>query len=123
MDSLAKTICTTTLIGQAIQVDQVFLDLRPTAQFCFEIVFQSELNSLSFDFNCCVTDLLSPGAESDAVMVEGCLDDPSGDRRGSLLDDMDEALTSDGGLMLDTGSADLSDLRDPDLDDSNRAIR
>ncbi|XP_043998603.1 serine/threonine-protein kinase D1 isoform X2 [Gambusia affinis] len=67
-------------------------------------------------------DLLSPGAESDAVMVEGCLDDPSGDRRGSLLDDMDEALTSDGGLMLDTGSADLSDLRDPDLDDSNRAI-
>uniref|UniRef100_A0A3B3Y470 Serine/threonine-protein kinase n=1 Tax=Poecilia mexicana TaxID=48701 RepID=A0A3B3Y470_9TELE len=67
-------------------------------------------------------DLLSPGAELDAVMVEGCLDDPSGDRRGSLLDDMDEALTSDGGLMLDTGSADLSDLRDPDLDDSNRAI-
>ncbi|XP_054913176.1 serine/threonine-protein kinase D1 [Poeciliopsis prolifica] len=67
-------------------------------------------------------DLLSPGGESDAVMVEGCLDDPSGDRRGSLLDDMDEALTSDGGLMLDTGSADLSDLRDPDLDDSNRAI-
>ncbi|MEQ2168721.1 Serine/threonine-protein kinase D1, partial [Goodea atripinnis] len=62
-------------------------------------------------------DLLSPGAESD-VMVECCLDD----RRGSLLDDMDEALSSEGGLMLETGSGDLSDLRDPDLDDSNRAI-
>uniref|UniRef100_A0A3Q2PCH7 Serine/threonine-protein kinase n=1 Tax=Fundulus heteroclitus TaxID=8078 RepID=A0A3Q2PCH7_FUNHE len=67
-------------------------------------------------------ELLSPGAESDVMMGEGCLDDPGVDRRGSLLDDMDEALTLEGGLMLETGAGDLSDLRDPDLDDSNRAI-
>lgn len=57
------------------------------------------------------------------MMVEGCLDDPSGERRGSLFDDIDEALTSETTLMLETGSSDLCDMRDPDLDDSNRAIR
>ncbi|XP_030574809.1 serine/threonine-protein kinase D1 [Archocentrus centrarchus] len=67
-------------------------------------------------------ELLSPGAESDALMVEGCLDDHDIDRRGSLLDDMDEVLTSDGGLMLEVGSGDLCDMHDPDLDESNRAI-
>uniref|UniRef100_A0A3Q2G145 Serine/threonine-protein kinase n=1 Tax=Cyprinodon variegatus TaxID=28743 RepID=A0A3Q2G145_CYPVA len=67
-------------------------------------------------------ELLSPGAESDVVMVEGCLDDPGVDRRGSLLDDIDDTLTTEGGLMLDTGYGDLSDQRDTDLDDSNRAI-
>uniref|UniRef100_A0A671VSQ6 Serine/threonine-protein kinase n=1 Tax=Sparus aurata TaxID=8175 RepID=A0A671VSQ6_SPAAU len=46
-------------------------------------------------------ELLSPGAESDVVMVEGCLDDHDVDRGGGLLDDMDEALTSEGGLMLE----------------------
>uniref|UniRef100_A0A3Q0RA27 Serine/threonine-protein kinase n=1 Tax=Amphilophus citrinellus TaxID=61819 RepID=A0A3Q0RA27_AMPCI len=67
-------------------------------------------------------ELLSPGAESDSLMVEGCLDDHDIDRRGSLLDDMDEVLTSDGGLMLEVGSGDLCDMHDPDLDESNRAI-
>ncbi|XP_034534524.1 serine/threonine-protein kinase D1, partial [Notolabrus celidotus] len=67
-------------------------------------------------------DLLSPGAESDMVMVEGCLDDHDMDRRGSLLDDMDEALTSEGGLLLEAGPSDLCDMHDPDLDESNRAI-
>ncbi|XP_037550732.1 serine/threonine-protein kinase D1 [Nematolebias whitei] len=61
-------------------------------------------------------DLLSPGAESDAIMVEGCLDDHNPDRRASLMDDLDDALTSEVGLMLETGPG------DPDLDDSNRAI-
>lgn len=56
-------------------------------------------------------------------MVEGCLDDHDVDRRGSLLDDMDEALTSEGGLLLEAGHSDLCDLHDPDLDESNRAIR
>ncbi|XP_070835185.1 serine/threonine-protein kinase D1 [Chaetodon trifascialis] len=67
-------------------------------------------------------ELLSPGAESDAVMVEGCLDDHDVDRGGGLLDDMDEALTSEGGLLLEAGPSDLCDLHDPDLDESNRAI-
>ncbi|XP_029981769.1 serine/threonine-protein kinase D1 [Sphaeramia orbicularis] len=67
-------------------------------------------------------ELLSPGAESDVVMVEGCLDDHDSDRGSSLLDDMDEALTSEGGLLLEAGPSDLCDLHDPDLDESNRAI-
>ncbi|XP_073339027.1 serine/threonine-protein kinase D1 [Pagrus major] len=67
-------------------------------------------------------ELLSPGAESDVVMVEGCLDDHDVDRGGDLLDDMDEALTSEGGLMLEAGPSDLCDMHDPDLDESNRAI-
>uniref|UniRef100_A0A3P8T3E4 Serine/threonine-protein kinase n=1 Tax=Amphiprion percula TaxID=161767 RepID=A0A3P8T3E4_AMPPE len=67
-------------------------------------------------------ELLSPGAESDIVMVEGCLDDHDVDRGGGLLDDMDEALTSEGGLLLEVGPSDLCDLHDPDLDESNRAI-
>ncbi|KAM3843108.1 serine/threonine-protein kinase D1 [Diretmus argenteus] len=66
-------------------------------------------------------DLLSPGAESDAVM-EGCLDDQDSDRGGGLLDDMEEVMTSEGGLLLEVGPGDLCDLHDPDLDDSNRAI-
>uniref|UniRef100_A0AAQ5ZEH9 protein kinase C n=1 Tax=Amphiprion ocellaris TaxID=80972 RepID=A0AAQ5ZEH9_AMPOC len=52
-------------------------------------------------------ELLSPGAESDIVMVEGCLDDHDVDRGGGLLDDMDEALTSEGGLLLEVGPSDL----------------
>uniref|UniRef100_A0A8D3CAC4 Serine/threonine-protein kinase n=1 Tax=Scophthalmus maximus TaxID=52904 RepID=A0A8D3CAC4_SCOMX len=67
-------------------------------------------------------ELLSPGAESDVVMVEGCLDDHDVDRGGGLLDHMDEALTSEGGLLLEAGPSDLCDLQDPDLDESNRAI-
>lgn len=71
----------------------------------------------------CFVELVSPGAESDVVMVEGCLDDHDVDRGGGLLDDMDEALTSEGGLMLEAGPSDLCDMHDPDLDESNRAIR
>lgn len=56
-------------------------------------------------------------------MVEGCLDDHDLDRGGGLLDDMDEALSSEGGLLLEVGTGDLCDLHDPDLDESNRAIR
>ncbi|XP_053291392.1 serine/threonine-protein kinase D1 [Pleuronectes platessa] len=67
-------------------------------------------------------ELLSPGAESDGIMAEGCMDDHDMDRGGGLLDDNDEALTSEGGLLLDPGQSDLCDLHDPDLDESNRAI-
>uniref|UniRef100_A0A8D3DP73 Serine/threonine-protein kinase n=1 Tax=Scophthalmus maximus TaxID=52904 RepID=A0A8D3DP73_SCOMX len=45
-----------------------------------------------------------PGAESDVVMVEGCLDDHDVDRGGGLLDHMDEALTSEGGLLPSTSN-------------------
>uniref|UniRef100_A0A672IF82 Serine/threonine-protein kinase n=1 Tax=Salarias fasciatus TaxID=181472 RepID=A0A672IF82_SALFA len=55
----------------------------------------------------CPLSLLSPGAESDVVMAEGCLDDPEMDRGGGLLDDMDEALTSEGSLLLEAGPSDL----------------
>uniref|UniRef100_A0A8C7YCM3 protein kinase C n=1 Tax=Oryzias sinensis TaxID=183150 RepID=A0A8C7YCM3_9TELE len=66
-------------------------------------------------------ELLSPGAESDGLMADGCLDDHNVDRSGDLLD-MDDALTSEGSLLLDTGAGDLGDLRDPDMDDCNRSI-
>ena len=56
-------------------------------------------------------------------MVEGCLDDHDVDRGSGLLDDMDEALTSEGGLLLEAAPGDLCDPHDPDLDESNRAIR
>lgn len=56
-------------------------------------------------------------------MVEGCLDDHEVDRGDGLLDDMDEALLTDGGLLLEAGPSDLCDLHDPDADESNRAIR
>lgn len=49
-------------------------------------------------------------------MVEGCLDDHEADRGDGLLDDMDEALLTDGGLLLEAGPADLCDLHDPDDD-------
>lgn len=79
--------------------------------------------NLNLEHCFCPVELLSPGAESDVVMVEGCLDDHDVDRGGGLLDDMDEALTSEGGLLLEAGPSDLCDLHDPDLDESPRAIR
>lgn len=57
-------------------------------------------------------ELLSPGAESDMAM-----DDHDGGRRASLLDDMEEVMSSESSLLLDTATSD-----DPDLEDSNRAI-
>lgn len=52
--------------------------------------------------------------------MEGCLDDHDVDRVGGMLDDMDEAMTLEGGLSREAGPGDLCD---PDLDESNRAIR
>uniref|UniRef100_A0A3Q3QC36 Serine/threonine-protein kinase n=1 Tax=Monopterus albus TaxID=43700 RepID=A0A3Q3QC36_MONAL len=67
-------------------------------------------------------ELLSPGADSDVVMVEGCLDDHDVDRGGGLLDDLDDVLSSEGGLLLDAVPGDFCDLHDSDLDESSRAI-
>uniref|UniRef100_A0A674ABF9 protein kinase C n=1 Tax=Salmo trutta TaxID=8032 RepID=A0A674ABF9_SALTR len=62
-------------------------------------------------------ELLSPGAESDLVMGQGCDDH---DRNSGLMDDMEEAMVTDCGL-LEAGHGEMGDLHDPE-DDSNRAI-
>lgn len=69
-----------------------------------------------------VTDLLSPGAESDLVMIEGC-DDHDSERNSPLIDDMEEALGADSSTLLEVGHGELGDFHDPDPDESNRIIR
>ncbi|XP_049319616.1 serine/threonine-protein kinase D1 isoform X2 [Astyanax mexicanus] len=66
-------------------------------------------------------DLLSPGAESDIVMEEGC-DDHDGERNSPLIDEMEESLVSDHAGLLDAGHGELVDFHDPDPDESNRII-
>uniref|UniRef100_A0A8D3D7V5 Serine/threonine-protein kinase n=1 Tax=Scophthalmus maximus TaxID=52904 RepID=A0A8D3D7V5_SCOMX len=119
-------------IGRPIELDKILLSkvkvphtflihsyTRPTVcQHCKKLLkglFRQGLQCKDCKFNChkrcaakvpnnCLGELLSPGAESDVVMVEGCLDDHDVDRGGGLLDHMDEALTSEGGLLLEAGS-------------------
>lgn len=67
-------------------------------------------------------DLLSPGAESDVVMEEGC-DDHDGDRHSPLNDDMEESLVADSAALLEAGHCELGDFQDQDPDESNRIIR
>nr|XP_057946849.1 serine/threonine-protein kinase D1-like isoform X1 [Doryrhamphus excisus] len=138
-------------VGRPIELDKLLLSkvkvphtflihsyTRPTVcQHCKKLLkglFRQGLQCKDCKFNChkrCAAkvpnnclgengELLSPGVESDAGMAEGCLDDH--DRGGGLLDDMDEALMSEGSLLLEAGPGDLGDLHDPDLDESNRAI-
>uniref|UniRef100_A0A8C7G1B9 protein kinase C n=1 Tax=Oncorhynchus kisutch TaxID=8019 RepID=A0A8C7G1B9_ONCKI len=64
-------------------------------------------------------ELLSPGAESDLVMGQGC-DDHDSDRNSGLMDDMEKAVVTDTGL-LEAGHGEMGELHDPE-DDSNRAI-
>ncbi|XP_051724994.1 serine/threonine-protein kinase D1 isoform X2 [Ctenopharyngodon idella] len=66
-------------------------------------------------------DLLSPGAESDVVMEEGC-DDHDGDRHSPLIDDMEESLVADSAALLEAGHGELGDFQDQDPDESNRII-
>uniref|UniRef100_A0A672QK34 Serine/threonine-protein kinase n=1 Tax=Sinocyclocheilus grahami TaxID=75366 RepID=A0A672QK34_SINGR len=66
-------------------------------------------------------DLLSPGAESDMVMEEGC-DDHDGDRHSPLIDDMEESLVVDSAALLEAGHGELGDFQDQDPDESNRII-
>ncbi|KAG1972644.1 serine/threonine-protein kinase D1 [Pimephales promelas] len=66
-------------------------------------------------------DLLSPGAESDVVMEEGC-DDHDGDRHSPLNDDMEESLVADSAALLEAGHCELGDFQDQDPDESNRII-
>ncbi|XP_051502922.1 serine/threonine-protein kinase D1-like [Myxocyprinus asiaticus] len=66
-------------------------------------------------------DLLSPGAESDVVMEEGC-DDHDGERHSPLIDDMEESLVGDSAALLEAGHGELGDFQDQDPDESNRII-
>ncbi|XP_061633090.1 serine/threonine-protein kinase D1 isoform X3 [Phyllopteryx taeniolatus] len=69
-------------------------------------------------------ELLSPGAESDGNVADGCLDDH--ERGGGLMDDADDVvMTTDDmsiAMMTEAGPGDLGDTQDPDGDESNRAI-
>uniref|UniRef100_A0A671W3M1 Serine/threonine-protein kinase n=1 Tax=Sparus aurata TaxID=8175 RepID=A0A671W3M1_SPAAU len=113
-------------IGRPIELDKIFLSkvkvphtflihsyTRPTVcQHCKKLLkglFRQGLQCKDCKFNChkrcaakipnnCLGEVSKNG---DVVMVEGCLDDHDVDRGGGLLDDMDEALTSEGGLMLE----------------------
>ncbi|KAF4083844.1 hypothetical protein AMELA_G00122040 [Ameiurus melas] len=64
-------------------------------------------------------DLLSPGAESDVLMAEGC-DDHDSERNSPIIDDMEESLVADSSALLDVGN--LGDFHDLDPDESNRII-
>ncbi|XP_058256007.1 serine/threonine-protein kinase D1 isoform X3 [Hemibagrus wyckioides] len=66
-------------------------------------------------------DLLSPGAESDVLMAEGC-DDHDSERNSPIIDDMEESLVADSSVLLDVGHCELGDFHDPDPDESNRVI-
>uniref|UniRef100_A0A671VQ33 Serine/threonine-protein kinase n=1 Tax=Sparus aurata TaxID=8175 RepID=A0A671VQ33_SPAAU len=113
-------------IGRPIELDKIFLSkvkvphtflihsyTRPTVcQHCKKLLkglFRQGLQCKDCKFNChkrckfppTLRTESNPNPNSDVVMVEGCLDDHDVDRGGGLLDDMDEALTSEGGLMLE----------------------
>ncbi|KAF7704198.1 serine/threonine-protein kinase D1 [Silurus meridionalis] len=66
-------------------------------------------------------DLLSPGAELDMLMAEGC-DDHDSDRNSPIIDDIDESLVADSSVLLDVGHCELGDFHDPDHDEPNRII-
>lgn len=65
---------------------------------------------------------MSPGAESDVLMAEGC-DDHDSERNSPIIDDMEESLVADSSALLDVGHCELGDFHDPDPDESNRIIR
>ncbi|KAI5102190.1 serine/threonine-protein kinase D1 isoform X1, partial [Silurus meridionalis] len=67
------------------------------------------------------TYLLSPGAELDMLMAEGC-DDHDSDRNSPIIDDTDESLVADSSVLLDVGHCELGDFHDPDHDEPNRII-
>ncbi|KAK3538024.1 hypothetical protein QTP70_027381 [Hemibagrus guttatus] len=67
------------------------------------------------------TYLLSPGAETDILMAEGC-DDHDSERNSPIIDDMEESLVADSSVLLDVGHCELGDFHDPDPDESSRVI-
>lgn len=78
--------------------------------------------SLSWPSLLFLLDLLSPGAESDVLLAEGC-DDHDSERNSPIIDDMEESLVTDSSALLDVGHCELGDFHDPDPEESNRIIR
>ncbi|POI34888.1 hypothetical protein CIB84_001360, partial [Bambusicola thoracicus] len=70
-----------------------------------------------------VSDLLSPGAESDVVMEEGS-DDNDSERNSSFIDDMEESIAHDSEISMTGCHSDNGEMQDPDPDhdESNRMI-
>ncbi|OXB83904.1 UNVERIFIED_CONTAM: hypothetical protein H355_009388 [Colinus virginianus] len=70
-----------------------------------------------------ITDLLSPGAESDVVMEEGS-DDNDSERNSSFIDDMEESIAHDSEISMTGCNSDSGEMQDPDPDhdESNRMI-
>mgnify|MGYP001853660855 CR=1 FL=1 len=71
-----------------------------------------------------ISDLLSPGAESDVVMEEGS-DDNDSERNSSFIDDMEESIAHDSEISMTGCHSDSGEMQDPDPDhdESNRMIR
>uniref|UniRef100_A0A674A8T1 Serine/threonine-protein kinase n=1 Tax=Salmo trutta TaxID=8032 RepID=A0A674A8T1_SALTR len=132
--------------GRPIELDKILLSkvkvphtfvvhsyTRPTVcQHCKKLLkglFRQGLQCKDCKFNChkrcapkvpnnCLGEVSkNGGAESDLVMGQGCDDH---DRNSGLMDDMEEAMVTDCGL-LEAGHGEMGDLHDPE-DDSNRAI-
>uniref|UniRef100_A0A8C3ANT0 Serine/threonine-protein kinase n=1 Tax=Cyclopterus lumpus TaxID=8103 RepID=A0A8C3ANT0_CYCLU len=127
-DALLRRSSSQSYIGRPIELDKIFLSkvkvphtflihsyTRPTVcQHCKKLLkglFRQGLQCKDCKFNChkrCAPKVPNNClGESDTVMVEGCLDDHDVDQGGGLLDDMDEALTSEGGLSLETCEIEL----------------
>lgn len=71
-----------------------------------------------------ISDLLSPGAESDVVMEEGS-DDNDSERNSGFIDDMEESMAPDSEMSMTGCHSDNGEMQDADLDhdESNRMIR
>uniref|UniRef100_A0A8C7TEF6 Serine/threonine-protein kinase n=1 Tax=Oncorhynchus mykiss TaxID=8022 RepID=A0A8C7TEF6_ONCMY len=132
--------------GRPIELDKILLSkvkvphtfvvhsyTRPTVcQHCKKLLkglFRQGLQCKDCKFNChkrcapkvpnnCLGEV-SKNGESDLVMGQGC-DDHDSDRNSGLMDDMEEAVVTDTGL-LEAGHGEMGELHDPE-DDSNKAI-
>uniref|UniRef100_A0A8K9WQX2 Serine/threonine-protein kinase n=1 Tax=Oncorhynchus mykiss TaxID=8022 RepID=A0A8K9WQX2_ONCMY len=127
-------------IGRPIELDKILLSkvkvphtlvihsyTRPTVcQHCKKLLkglFRQGLQCKDCKFNChkrCAPKVPNNClGESDVGMGEGC-DDHDSDMNSGLMDDMEEAIVPDSGL-LEAGHGEMGDLHDPE-DDCNRAI-
>uniref|UniRef100_A0A8K9V727 Serine/threonine-protein kinase n=1 Tax=Oncorhynchus mykiss TaxID=8022 RepID=A0A8K9V727_ONCMY len=137
---LPSTRRSSSYIGRPIELDKILLSkvkvphtlvihsyTRPTVcQHCKKLLkglFRQGLQCKDCKFNChkrCAPKVPNNClGESDVGMGEGC-DDHDSDMNSGLMDDMEEAIVPDSGL-LEAGHGEMGDLHDPE-DDCNRAI-